>query len=92
MGRRALVPPKTITCPDCGFRLTIEQDKTGSRLKYDVNAGRNRCKRPHLDDPTLCLVAQRNDRKRTEIDTEIHGKVRVTCRCDTPERYQLSTR
>ena len=50
--------PKTITCPDCGLRLTVERDTTGSRLKYDFNAWRNRCKRLHLDDPAWCLIAR----------------------------------
>ena len=65
--------PKTITCPDCGLRLTIERDKTGSRLKYDVNVWRNRCKRPHLDDPMLVPYCAQRDEPQT-VDAEIHGR------------------
>jgi hypothetical protein len=50
------VPPKTITCPDCGLVVRLTRNDMGSTLIYNVNDWQVRCKRLHRDDPAWCLV------------------------------------
>jgi hypothetical protein len=50
------MPPKTITCPDCGLVVRVLPDATGTKIVYDFNDWQRRCKRPDLDGPAWCFV------------------------------------
>jgi hypothetical protein len=51
------VPPKTITCPNCGLILRVTQRARGSTtLMYDVNDWQRRCWHTGLGSPVMCLV------------------------------------
>ena len=50
------MPAKTLSCPHCGLTLTVKPSKTDTRLTYDINEWKRRCKHPDLDSPVRCLV------------------------------------
>jgi len=49
-------PTKTITCPNCGLVLRVTNARGSTKLVYDFNDWRRRCKRIDLGSPVLCLV------------------------------------
>lgn len=51
------MPTKTITCPDCGLVLHVNDDTApGFKFVYDMRDWQRRCKRLHLGDAAWCLV------------------------------------
>ena len=50
------IPTKTITCPDCGLALHVNDDAPRFRFVYDAMDWQRRCKRLHLEDAAWCLV------------------------------------
>ena len=60
------MPDETITCPECGLVVSILQDKTGTKLIYDINDWHSSCRRLDLDDPAWCLILRGDASSRSQ--------------------------
>jgi hypothetical protein len=63
------MPPKTITCPDCGLVLRLTRNEAGSALINNLNEWQAHCKRPHRDDPAWCLIRRDGSHPRNSGST-----------------------
>jgi hypothetical protein len=60
------MPPKTITCPDCGLVLRVLPDATSTTVTYDINDWQRRCTRLDIESPSQCLLLRERINPRKE--------------------------
>ena len=60
------MPTKTITCRDCGLLVRVLPEATGTKLDFDFNDWRRRCKRRDLGGPAWCFVLRPTPRPKTD--------------------------
>jgi hypothetical protein len=69
-----------LVCPDCGTPISVDLDREGIQVEYDIDEWTRRCAHPDAGGPTMCPALHRRLRLLLEQERGArNGRLKFVC-------------